>query len=880
MAALKTNIGIRAGALFALFALGTATHASGRVQDVKITQLGGGVEITLIGKGITKPTTLWNKERTLFAIEVPAESGIKPTAARIDEAGVTTVKMTWTKTRPTRLRVEVGLSQTMDPKILQVDEGWAVAFGATSFIRTNDPTTAFIEAATTPTKPTEDAPKLPLVNERPNRVVVEDDLNRPQVDQPLNGPVAQNRPAPRANTPKPAPAAKPVGRVTLDFDNTDVTLILKAVAMQAGANIVTAPDLKGSVTVSLEKVTVEEALDLITALAGLRYTKVNETYVVAPRERFNDIVRSLNKSESRAAETRVVPIYSGEGEQIKAAVTRAFPQDTGKGSFDIILPSDNGLVIDSVNDEDEGDAKDQAASAAKAPPKNSPKDNLSQFYVMLVGNATALDIAEDLVKRVDAMLCEANGIKMPDTPGLTQDVYFIQSDTMSAQSLINSVTTFGGKMFRNLQFIPTPQNSDRQAIYIIGRSTDVKRAKDMLAQFDGSQDVVQMYDVRYSDPRALRDELQANVPGLRVTIPAASALSPKAYEAPPKKGGSAKGGEGEESGGGGGDQKAANIEIKGEKVDAEGITLPFGDLETVAKPMRLILRGTDEQIEKAMKYLAMVDIEPRQVAIDLRVMELSREDALRLGLDWSILTGGLVRDLRVNQGLGDTANTSGTVSASGSSGGTSGNVLGTLDQIANKRTLINRPNFLVIDGRESELFVGDVVRYIESIQSTQNGITVTTNSVRVGVRCAIHLRVGADGMIMMDLRPVVSYLRAFTPVPGGGNLPQTSERIAQSSLLMQSGETIALGGLIRDEDRKTVSGIPILKDLPIIGQLFKRTDNNRQRTEIVFFITAKLVDRTNRADAALPRANADRNKANDAMNAFPDPLGQEKKKRN
>ncbi|MBL8040344.1 MAG: type II and III secretion system protein, partial [Chthonomonas sp.] len=206
------------------------------------------------------------------------------------------------------------------------------------------------------------------------------------------------------------------------------------------------------------------------------------------------------------------------------------------------------------------------------------------------------------------------------------------------------------------------------------------------------------------------------------------------------------------------------------------------------------------------------------------------------------------------------------------------NLLGTLDSITNNRNLIARPNVIAMDGKGTELFVGDVIRYVESIQSSQNGVTVTTSQVRVGVRCSVLLRVGADDRISMDLQPVISYLRGFTAVPGGGQLPQTSERIAQSSVQINNGDTVVIGGLIKDEDRKIISGVPLLKDLPIIGRLFSRTDNSRQRSEIVIFLTARVVTPDTKGDAALPRANEKRNTEN-PVNNYPNPLEPTKKKK-
>ncbi|MFQ3677580.1 MAG: hypothetical protein SNJ74_06540, partial [Fimbriimonadaceae bacterium] len=408
-----------------------------------------------------------------------------------------------------------------------------------------------------------------------------------------------------------------------------------------------------------------------------------------------------------------------------------------------------------------------------------------------------------------------------------------------------------------------PRESTRQVLIVEGRRASVESLIEVLSQLDTGTNVgdkIRIYDVKFADPRTLREEIVAQVPGIRVSVAPASSGNPKLFRegqalrqatetVSPEQARQDRGAAPPAAAG-----QVGAVSVAKETAEVRGIAQPFQEVESAAVPMRLVLRGTDEQIELALAYLSLVDIAPRQVALELRVMEMSKEDAIRAGLDWSVLTGGTVQAIRINQGVGDTSSSPGTVSGDlGFAGGGTASILATLDSIANKRNLIARPNLLAIDGRETEIFVGDVVRYIESIVQSQNGTTVTTGEVPVGVRLAVLARIGGEGNITMDLRPVVSTLRGFTPVPGGGQLPQTSLRIAQSTVQVVSGETIAIGGLIQDGDRVDVRGIPLLKDLPIVGNLFKRTDNTKVRTEVVFFLTVKTVDSTNRADAANPR---------------------------
>ena len=269
--------------------------------------------------------------------------------------------------------------------------------------------------------------------------------------------------------------------------------------------------------------------------------------------------------------------------------------------------------------------------------------------------------------------------------------------------------------------------------------------------------------------------------------------------------------------------------------------------------MRLVLRGTRQDIDRAKEYLMVVDIAPRQVAVELRVMDLTKSEALTVGLDWSILTGGRLVSFRMNQGTGDPITVPGQFAGTYNyQGSDTFDVLGRLDQVTTDRNLIAKPNVLITDGRSTHLFVGDTVRYVKTIQATQNGTTVEIDEVDVGVTIDMLARIGGNGRIAFQLKQNFSILNGFTPVPGGGSIPQTSDRTTEMYVNMLDGETIALGGLILEQDRYRESGVPILKDIPFIGYFFKRTVKTKERTEIVFFLTAKIVTDENRANAAVP----------------------------
>ncbi len=306
-----------------------------------------------------------------------------------------------------------------------------------------------------------------------------------------------------------------------------------------------------------------------------------------------------------------------------------------------------------------------------------------------------------------------------------------------------------------------------------------------------------------------------------------------------------------------------------------GSTVNKMDIDIDSTPMQILTYGTAEEIAAARKLLATVDLPAKQIALELRVMEISKEDAFKVGLDWSLFTGGTLRSFRMNQGLSSGQDTAGSIGSGSTSAilpkseqgdvypginlgqGDTLNILGKLDQLNDNNKLISRPNILATDGRRTRIFIGDTVRYVESIISGQNGPTVTSKELNVGVEMNLLARVGADNSINLDLTPSLTLLKGFTTVPGGGSLPQTSTREANTLMTIRDGETIAIGGLIQNQDIKTVGGIPFLKDIPLLGELFKRTEKSKIKKEVVFFLTAKVVDNSNRGYAAHPKTNED-----------------------
>lgn len=861
----RTLIGSAIIALLACQAL-----ADGKITGITTKAVDDGLQVQIKGDGLSAPKITRVMGGRSFMMEFDASLAADPQWIRVEQMGVHYVQSVVAQRNPDKIRVFIRVDPDTKVDVEQNDLGYVV--------KTSGAPEAKKPAA-------HSAPESLTVYRKPARLTIEP------------------KPEPQTHVTTMTTAGGGAGgfdkKVSLDFVNTDIVQILKALSLEAGVNIVTSPDVHGSLTVSLGQVPIKQAMDLITTLSSLKYAQVGNTYIVSSAANINHFLESLGEKAEDVSETRVVPIYSGEGIHIKDALR------TTTNDVEILLPSDKPLsqaaVTQASNQITGADlaslqtgpngkpAAGAVAPAAQGGSGSDQKSDTKDAYLVLVGPTSRVDTVERQVEDLDTQLCLTLGIDRPGTLAMVHEIYHPQGNTASAllQAVAPATDKTGNGQFHakigTVELYATPNGSTgAQAIALYGRETEVNKIVENLTAIDSLSDSAGdyvVYEVKYLDPRALREDLVAKFPGLSVTVPPSSVGQPHlAYN----KGETASesqqlssqtvgtqsgstGAQGSSSTGSGGSD--TNLNSPTQIVDSNstpGLTQSFIADETAAVAMKLVLKGSANQIKNAISYLSAVDVEPKQVALELRVMELSKEDALNLGLNWSLLTGGTLQAFNMNQN-GPSTPTQGspqTLGGAGQSGVSLGfagggglSVTATLDQLASSNKMIARPNIVALDGRESEMFVGDDIKYIQSIQSTQNGVSVQTGDVEVGVKFTVLPRIGGDNNITMELRPMVSTLESFTPVPGGGQIPQTGLRIAQSSLIMKDGDTIAIGGLIQDTDTKSHGGWPILKDIPILNLLFGRTANDHKRTEVVFFLSAKVVDKDTMANTANPLAH-------------------------
>ena len=695
------------GASLALPALTTAQV----VQAVSVSQEQGQTLLTITGERLPRPSVrVWRRQ--FLVLEFSARFSGRGREVSQNTPHLTKLRYGWFSSRPPKVRVVATLRGSQPYTLEQTPTGWQVRIGKAMAQQVEAPEPSDY-------KPVDAAPKATTVasaRPTPPRTYA------PESDTKRAG-------TPVAHTPEPPrPTPPPRILVSLDFVNAELGDVLKALAIQSGANIITAPDVKGTVTVSLSRLTVEESLNLITRLSGYRYEKIDNTYVVG------------TEASLKAFRTTTEPSAAPKPRTVEAL------------TFKVAKPTDIATYL----------------SARFPELKVTPSGEKDATYLLIEGDAETVERA-------------------------------------------------------------------REAAYAFEQ------------QLTGSVEIVtEVYRVKYADSRDLARIVTQLVPGVAVSLGPDALLS--------------RGGAGSSSAGGqqgemtGGETPSATAQQMGAPMQG-GQT---GASPAAQPPNLLVLVGTAREVLRALELLRKVDVKQPQVIIEAKVMDISEASLKSLGLNWNILQSGSINTLdRTKDRLPLPDSTTNTPNQQGVGFNRDGQLSLdftivkkpidfsiTLNALAEDRRnrLLANPRVATLDGRPATIFIGDEVNYVKLIQQTPQGANVQTDSVQAGIILRVLPRVHEDNSITLHIQPEVSVITGFLEVPGGGRLPQLARRNTDTTIRVNNGETVVIGGLIREADIKTIQKVPLLGDLPFLGYLFRRTSTSRDKSEIMISLTVRVME--------------------------------------
>ena len=248
----------------------------------------------------------------------------------------------------------------------------------------------------------------------------------------------------------------------------------------------------------------------------------------------------------------------------------------------------------------------------------------------------------------------------------------------------------------------------------------------------------------------------------------------------------------------------------------------------------------------------------QQVEIEARIVEVTLRDEQKLGVDWD-LAASTLDGVRVQARAPlDVAGVGGTLLGANSFAATLGfgrasAVIQALKQQGEVKT-VAQPRLRALNNQTAFIKVGEDRPFFRLQQTTtlqQPGATTAFNqtqetfsvsTITIGTILAVTPQIDGDRMITLDVLPAITRLQAIVTSPDGRQTaPVTEVKQASTIVRLRDGETAIIGGLISEETAETERRIPLLGKIPLIGAAFRSKANLRARTELVIFLTPRLV---------------------------------------
>lgn len=295
----------------------------------------------------------------------------------------------------------------------------------------------------------------------------------------------------------------------------------------------------------------------------------------------------------------------------------------------------------------------------------------------------------------------------------------------------------------------------------------------------------------------------------------------------------------------------------------------------------LIIVGSAQDYERIRPLLAKLDVPPLEVLIEVTVAELTLNNSDNLGIEWSLgssIGGGLTQSLGTSSNVVTATGTSGGAGLSVGTGGFNYTLLNGVGAVRfvlnalsqnNHISVLSTPRILAKSGAQASIEVGTQVPIVTSQGTTSalqiggsSGILQSIEYQKTGVLLTVNPVVHSGNRVDLSVSQDVSAALANTT--SSISSPEIEDRNVKTQLTLGDGQTVVIGGIIQDTRNDNDQGVPYLKDIPVLGLLFRNQAVSRNKTELLIFITPYVV-------ATDADASAITEQFRDQMNKWPIP---------
>lgn len=618
--------------------------------------------------------------------------------------------------------------------------------------------------------------------------------------------------------------------VSLDFSDVELPVVVDTISRMTGYNFIYDDRVRGRVTiVSPTEVTVEQAFAVFESVLKVKGFSLvlgpGETYKILPirdiKESSVDTIKDNRPSPNRDRfVTRLVPLRFIDAEAITQTIKPLISKDASLVAYEA---TNTIIVTDS-----ESNIR-RLLSILDAIDVESYRQELA---VIKVEYADANTLAEQLSEIYGAEVASASG-------GATAAQRRARSRRRTSNNTAaNSATDGAGAIGPTVRILPDERTNSLLVLASRQQTADIRGLVDKLDIPVTGEGRIQVYYLRHADAEELSETLNSLVGtggGSRSSLPGAASNTTQAI-------------------------RAAVTPLD------EGITVT-ADPATNS----LVIKASKEGYETLKQVIERLDVSRPQVLVEALIVEVDITDDLDLGFDiaYRIVNGdtdmlfqtgaafvpGVGPALAQAARLGSFANAADAFGTSGADGLTPGNSNGknlgvrvTALASNNDVNIVSAPHILTSDNEEAEIIVGDNIPIVTGRTEAATGASALSQAVNVdrqdvGVTLRVTPQISEGDTLRLNIFQEITEVNQS--ISGLGDPTEVgvalSNRKIENTVVVNDGETVAIGGLISETYSDSVAGVPFLKDIPWLGWFFKTRIEDLRKKNLLIFLTPHII---------------------------------------
>lgn len=260
----------------------------------------------------------------------------------------------------------------------------------------------------------------------------------------------------------------------------------------------------------------------------------------------------------------------------------------------------------------------------------------------------------------------------------------------------------------------------------------------------------------------------------------------------------------------------------------------------------LVISTDPANMEILQQVLSRLDVVPQQVMIQAIIAEATLDNSTKLGFNFQFTNSGVA-------GSGTAGSGTINVQPSSISGGATYSLVGaSFEAVLNaiqsdsRFKVLSTPRIFTANNRQAQINISQQIPYVTGTTIYSTGTQTTTFAyMDVGIILDVTPHISQNGYVTIEVDQEASDFQGFTNF----NAPIVAQRSTQTTVSVMDGQTVVIGGLIKDSETTSVNKVPILGSLPIIGSLFRSKDKSKNRTELMVFLTPHVVNNAAEANA-------------------------------